>query len=214
MLYRLVSTACLIGLALSQTAAAQSPATCDCLWQGPFLEIIDRTDLIVSGEVVARKGNSMDVAIEQTLRDQGVAGEEFRPVIRVWGDSGELCRPELDDFETGSRWLLGLHKITDPPESGFDPNTPNVSFGRARDYYLSGCGVYWLKMVNDHASGPLVEAPRWTWQDKAMNPVRLELIEAYMDGTLPKRAIVEAAEPRTETKKLMDRTRDFMRRQQ
>ena len=56
----------------------------------------------------------------------------------------EYCRPEVSEFEAGERYILALKKITKIPDDGFNPSTPNVSFGRIGDYELSSCGGYWL----------------------------------------------------------------------
>ena len=49
-------------------------AECDCLWQGSFVEVQSRADLVVSGTVAAGKGNSIDLAIERPLRGGRAAG--------------------------------------------------------------------------------------------------------------------------------------------
>ena len=39
---------------------------------------------------------------------------------------------------------MALEKIDSVPDDGFNPLTPNISFGREQDYLLSSCGGYFL----------------------------------------------------------------------
>ena len=205
---------CLLTIANWPIAAlAQPPASCTCVWQGSFSKTAGRADLIASGTIVASKGNSMDLRIGQVLKDREVGGREFRQTIRIWGDNGKLCRPDVKQFPVNSQWLLGLRKISKVPDDGFNPNTPNISYGRAGDYYLSSCGVYWLGLNDNHVSGPLVKSQRWEWNDETMNPVLLDLVSAYFKGIIPEQALTEAAKPQTETKKLMEQTKRFLQQQ-
>lgn len=183
-------------------------ANCDCLWQGSFNRAAPRADLIASGTVIASRGNAIDLRV-----DTIIAGKEYREVIRVWGDNGKLCRPSIESFSVDSQWLLAVYRISEIPDDGFDPNTPNISFGREQDYFLSKCGAYWLSLNNGYVSGNLINGQRWQWQDKKMNPVLLELIDAYLRGVLPDQALIEAAKPQTASKKLMEETKSFIETQ-
>ncbi|WP_101759164.1 hypothetical protein [Oceanicoccus sp. KOV_DT_Chl] len=190
-------------------------AECDCLWQGSFSKAYNHADLIVSGTVVASKGNSADFFIDQTLFDRGISNKEFLSVIRFWGNTNnnKLCRPEISVFPTNTQWVLALKKIAELPEDGFNPNTPNISYGRINDYYISSCGAYWLKLEEGMVTGNLVKGRRWEWENKTMNPVLLELIDAYINNIIPEQALTEAAKPLTETKKLMEETKRFLHTQ-
>lgn len=198
----------------SLTVSAQPPATCSCLWHGSFSQITQRADLIISGRVLSHKGNSADISIARTLYDRGLNFTEFKPVIRIWGDNGKLCRPDISTFPPGSEWLLALNKITEDVEGGFNPNTPNISYGRINDYYLSQCGAYWLALNEGMVSGNIAKGPRWQWDGEKSSPVLLELISAYIDEIIPEQALIEAAKPLTETKKLMNETKRFLDSQQ
>jgi hypothetical protein len=186
----------------------QVKAECECLWQGSFNRAAPRADLIASGTVVASKGNAIDFRVNRII-----AGKEFREVIRVWGDNGKSCRPSIENFSVDSQWLLAAYRINETPDDGFDPNTPNISFGREQDYFLSNCGAYWLSLNNGYVSGNLINGQRWQWQDKKMNPVLLELVDAYLRGVLPDEALIEAAKPQTASKKLMEETKGFIETQ-
>lgn len=204
-MYRFTSvTALLISLLLS----APTARACSCIWQGPFTEVQGKTDLVVSGEVVQRKGNSLDLRVTEVLR-----GSEFRETVRVWGVTGELCRADVTDFPPGSHWVMALQRIDEVPEGGFNPATPNISYGRRGDYSLSRCGVYWLQQTNDLVSGNIAEAGRWQYRDRHKQPVLLSLLKGFLDGELPASALEEAAKPQSETRQLIRNTREFLREQ-
>jgi hypothetical protein len=187
--------------------------SCECLWQGPFSKAYKNADLIVSGSVVASKGNSVDFTIERTLFDRSVNFTEFNSNIRIWGDNGQLCRPEINDFPVGTQWVMSLKKITGDIPGGFNHKTPNISYGRVNDYYLSKCGANWLRLEEGMVTGNLVKGRRWEWENNTMNPVMLELIDAYITDIIPEQALIEAAKPLTEAKKLMEETKTFLREQ-
>ena len=46
-----------------------------------------------------------------------------------------------------------------------------------------------------------------------MNPVLLELVDAYIRDVIPEQALIEAAKPLTATKKLMEETKNFIQSQ-
>ncbi|MFA7554435.1 MAG: hypothetical protein WCY88_09325 [Spongiibacteraceae bacterium] len=198
----------------SPSSHAQPPASCTCLWQGSFNKVAANADLIVSGEIISQKGNSADLRIERTLYDRGVNFSEFNSIIRIWGDDGKECRPAIEDFPTNSTWLMALHKIDRDVPEGFNPSTPNISYGRTNDYYLSKCGAYWLQLTEGYVTGNLINGSRWQWHNDAMNPVLLELIDAYLKDIIPDRALIEAAKPQTAAKKLMEQTKQFIQSQQ
>jgi hypothetical protein len=188
--------------------------SCECLWHGSFSEAVRKADLIVSGSVLSGKGNAIDFHIEKIILDTERHGKEFNETIRVWGDNGQLCRPDTALFPINTQWIFALMKITNESASGFNPNTPNISYGRINDYYLSKCGAYWLKLHDGYATGNIVNGPRWEWENKKINPVREELIDAYINNIIPKQALIEASKPLTETKKLMEKTKNFIRSQE
>lgn len=197
----------------SNFTSAQPPSNCDCLWHGSFARAYSHADFIFSGQVVATKGNSADIRIEQQFFYNANYQPDFNNVVRIWGDNGKLCRPDITEFPVGSKWVLAVNKITDIPAGGFNPNTPNISYGREGDYYLSQCGAYWLAVHDDFVTGNLVKGRRWSWENTDMNPVLIDLIKAYIKGIIPEQALIEAAKPLTATKKLMEDTKNFIRQQ-
>ncbi len=189
-------------------------SACECLWQGSFSKSFNKADFIVSGTVVASKGNSIDFSIDQTFLDKQIGGKEFLSTVRVWTDDGKQCRPEVNLFPVNSQWVFALNKITEEVDGGFNPNTPNISYGRKNDYYLSKCGANWLQVQEGYATGNLINGRRWEWENEEMNPVLVPLIDAYVKGIIPQQALVEAAKPLSETKKMMEQTKQFIQQQE
>ncbi|MCB1675462.1 MAG: delta-aminolevulinic acid dehydratase [Halioglobus sp.] len=197
---------CLLGFAL--TGAGTARAECDCLWQGSFSEVQERAALVVSGTVVAAKGNSIDLAVERLLR-----GREHRPDVRIWLKTAQYCRPETALFPLGSQWVMALDRIEEDVPGGFNPNTPNVSYGRIGDYSLSSCGGYWLSQSEGWVSGNLVQAPRWV-REPRMTPVLLDLVADYVRGEVDAEALLHASRLDPAVRQMMLDTRAFVREQE
>ncbi|MDH4040447.1 MAG: delta-aminolevulinic acid dehydratase [Gammaproteobacteria bacterium] len=186
---------------------AVARAECDCLWQGSFAEVQARADLVVSGTVARGKGNSVDLAVERTLR-----GGSDEPEIRVWLKTADYCRPEPELFPPGSEWVMALFRINEDVPGGFNPNTPNVSYGRVGDYSLSSCGGYWLSRSGDWVTGNLAQAPRWVREPK-MTPVLLDLVADYVAGRVEAQALVAASREDPAVRQLMLDTKAFLRKE-
>ncbi|MFT4613937.1 MAG: hypothetical protein ACI9NT_001079 [Bacteroidia bacterium] len=189
------------------TLATGAQAECECLWQGSFVDVHAQTDLVVVATVVARKGNSIDLQIDQRL-----SGSETTPPVRVWLKTGDYCRPPADTFPPGSQWVMALHQITQEIPGGFDPFTPNVSFGRQGDFSLSSCGGYWLSRKEGWVSGNLVDAPRWEREPK-MTPVLLQLVASHVNGELDANALLKASREDPALRELILDTRAFLRKE-
>ena len=194
------------------TTHAQPDATgadCGCLWQGSFSEVAAATDLVLLGEVQRIKGNAVDLKPEQVLK-----GELWLDWIRVWMHARDYCRPPAESFPEGSRWIMALAQIREIPEDGFDPSTPNQSYGRPYDYALSSCGGYWLRVNGNTAVGNLVPGMPRFYHQPEMSPVLINLIAGYLEGTVSEAALVEASRERpNEVNELMLDTRSFLRGQ-
>ncbi|MBB3048163.1 hypothetical protein FHR99_002429 [Litorivivens lipolytica] len=188
--------------------AALPAQACRCLWEGNFTELDLEEHTIVLGEVQSHAGNSMDLSVMEVL-----SGKLFQEQIRVWGAIGNLCRADVKEFEKGSQWLMVLDSIEETPEWGFNPSTPNFSYGRVGDFELSRCGVYWLKHHNGYLSGNVDDARRWFYLDRKKSPVSLELIKAFIDGRADKELLAEAAAPREGKEALQLNTRVFLEQQ-
>lgn len=186
-------------------ASGVSWADCECLWRGSFSKVQLDADLIISGTVSIGKGNSIDISVERLLR-----GEAQSDNIRVWLQARDYCRPPAELFPQGSQWVMALQEITQEFPGGFNPMTPNISYGRVGDYSLSSCGGYWLNLSGNRVSGNLVNAPRWVREPK-MTPVLLDVLAAYVSGDLDITALVEASQEDPALRELMLDTRSFLR---
>jgi hypothetical protein len=105
---------------------------------------------------------------------------------------------------------MALQRITEDVPGGFNPSTPNISYGRIDDYILSSCGGYWLALNGDYASGALVDSPRWVREPK-MTPVLLELIAAFVAGRVDANTLLEASREDPALRELKLDTRAFLR---
>ena len=192
-------------LIIAFSIAPTALADCECLWQGSFADVQHTTDLVISGTVVASKGNSIDVSVERFLR-----GTDTRDAIRVWLKAKDYCRPPANNFPLGTRWVLALNRIDEEVEGGFSPHTPNVSYGRLHDYWLSSCGGYWLRQIEDRVTGNLIDAPRWE-HDPKMTPVLVDLIAAFSNDQIDRDKLREASKEDPALRELILDTRAFLR---
>jgi hypothetical protein len=207
----LIAAGLLLGHATT-TIYAQPDATgadCGCLWQGSFSEVAATTDLVVLGKVQRIKGNAVDLKPERVLH-----GEFWLDSMRVWMRTRDYCRPSAEAFPEGSRWIMALAQIREIPEDGFDPSTPNQSYGRPYDYALSSCGGYWLRVNGNTAVGNLVPGMPRFYHQPEMSPVLVDLVAGYLSNTVSEAALVEASRERPdEVNELMLDTRSFLRGQ-
>ena len=185
--------------------ASVSRGECECLWQGSFSEVQAQTSLVLSGTVVASKGNSIDLSTGRILR-----GKSHVDPIRIWLKTGDYCRPEVELFPGGSQWVMALEQIEKEVPGAFNPGTPNISYGRVGDYILSSCGGYWLALHGDAVTGNLVNAPRWE-RDPPMTPVLLDLVAEYVAGNVDSDALLQASREDPALRELMLDTRAFLR---
>jgi hypothetical protein len=196
-------TQLLILLALPGIAGAD----CECTWGGPFTRVQADTDLVVSARVVSARGNSIDLSVQQALR-----GSLHRDEIRVWLDIGDLCRATVGTFPDDSQWVMALDRIDTLTDGGFDPGTPDFSYGRVGDYSISRCGGYWLSQNENLVSGNLTSGTRWEMEPK-MSPVLLELLAGYLEGSVDESTLQEAGRVDPELQKLILETRLHLKKQ-
>jgi len=180
---------------------------CSCLWEGPFTQVQNKTDLVVSGKLIASKGNSADLEIDTLIR-----GIEHKPQVRIWMHTRALCRPKIEEFPVGSEWVMALYRIEQAIPGGFNPNTPNISYGRQGDYSLSICGGYWLQLNEERVSGNLTKGTRWDMNPR-MTPVLLDLLIAYIDGNIDIENLIAAGRESNLPRDLILDTKSFLRQQ-
>lgn len=191
------STMCLLMFACSSAINA----ACECQWQGPFSWLVDDADSIVLGEVVSSRGNSFDLKVMSTMK-----GKTAGDTIRVWGERGDLCRPDVVQFPPGSQWLFALELIGEVPPGGFSPGTPNISYGRRGDYAVSKCGAYWLEHREGKLAGNITSVYQWDYAPE-MNPVPVDLIQAFIDGDADYADIIGVSDEVTSKEAWMRRMR-------
>ena len=181
-------------------------SACECLWQGSFSEVAPTADLVVLGTVGRVKGNAIDIDVDVTL-----TGPDWATAPRVWLKTGDYCRPDVAEFTQGQRFIFALRRLTEVPADGFNPSTPNLSYGRVGDYALSNCGGYWLKVEGLRASGNLVPGmPRYA-QSPKMTPVLIGHITAYLKGWASLDSLIDAAKKDPELEALKKDSRSFLR---
>ena len=146
---------------------------CSCMWSGPFTKVALGTDLVVLGEVRSYYRHSMDVAVIEVLK-----GGEDRREIRVWGDSGALCRHYVTAFPRGTRWIFALKRLGEPT---------------ARDYAISVCGEYWLEVLDGQVAGRITVAEHGGMKESAPLPDMLAWIRS--GGATPLAPVPTAGPP-------------------
>ena len=195
-------------LFIAVVMAVLSPlsSACECLWQGSFSEVAPTADLVVLGTVGRVKGNAIDIDVDVTL-----TGPDWATAPRVWLKTGDYCRPDVAEFTQGQRFIFALRRLTAVPADGFNPSTPNLSYGRVGDYALSNCGGYWLKVEGLRASGNLVPGmPRYA-QSPKMTPVLIGHVTAYLKGWASLDSLIDAAKKDPELEALKKDSRSFLR---
>ena len=116
-----------------------STAACSCVWKGPFLTASKDAPLIVVGKILRHHpgGTSptMNVLVLETLK----GGILDSGMVVQMGD-GMHCRPTLDVFPPGSKWILALNGQGAKPGTGLA---------------ISHCGEYWLRVEDDYVVGSI-----------------------------------------------------------
>jgi hypothetical protein len=123
---------------------------CTCHWGGPFAKVALSQELVVYGEVLDYYKHSMEVKVLEVLK-----GKEVRGTIRIWGDTGALCRPYVDSFPIGTRWLFAVSSL---PKDMLEDQSVSLwgwFFFRSpkNDYVISICGDFWVAVRGEWAVG-------------------------------------------------------------
>jgi len=153
-----------LAVALFMAMLAAHPSAvfaCSCMWAGGFLTVAPNAEIVVHVRVRDYHGRNrkvdlaMDVLVLERLKGPPIARD-----IRIWGDNGALCRPYVSAFPRGSEWILAIR-----PQAAEMP-------GRS-DYYIPGCGAYWLKVENGRVRGHIrAGAPGMPEQEEPLESLR------------------------------------------
>ena len=115
-----------------------SAGACSCVWKGSFLTAAQDAPLVVIGKILRHHpGNlpTMDVLVLETLK-----GGILDSGMTVQMGDGMHCRPTIDSFPAGTKWILAINGQGAKPGNGFA---------------ISHCGEYWLKVEDDHVVGSI-----------------------------------------------------------
>ena len=132
----------IFSLTIGQTAFA-----CDCDYNGTFLELAPKTKLVALVKVKKYLtfenifNITHDVKIPMSMKVEIIEiyrGKERRKTVKVWGDSGNLCRPYLAEFELDKYYVIAFYKgMRGSKEYGHKKE-------KKTDYSISICGEFWL----------------------------------------------------------------------
>ena len=117
----------------------QSAPTCECVSDGPFLVVAPRAalvSLIRVNRFLYKNINDENVPLSMEVQLLDVfKGQEKRKLITVWGDNGILCRPYLSTFKENNYYVIA-----------FDSTGRRSVNEKTGDYWINGCGTYWLSV--------------------------------------------------------------------
>ena len=136
-----------VGLSLLFSFSAAEACRCD-VNGASFEHLAKNGTLVVQGivDTQATPKGSIRVKVSRVLR--GSLAQPDEP-IRVWGDDGKMCRPYASRFPHGSEWFF----VLDNRSFGGFPQQPGP-----RDYSISICGAYWVRVDGDRVSGRIRDA--------------------------------------------------------
>ena len=115
-----------------------SANACSCVWKGPFLTASQDAPLVVIGRIIRHHPGvspTMDVLVLETLK----GGVLDSGMVLQMGD-GMHCRPTIDVFPPGTKWILAINGQGAKPGNGLA---------------ISHCGEYWLKTEDDYVIGSI-----------------------------------------------------------
>ncbi len=111
---------------------------CSCAWKGPFLTAARDAPLVVIGKIIRHhpgRSPTMDVLVSETLK-----GGILDSGMTIQMGDGMHCRPAIDAFPVGTKWVLALNGQGAKPGNG---------------WAISHCGEYWLRLENDYVTGSI-----------------------------------------------------------
>lgn len=141
----------LLFLFLVVTLPSLKGTACSCFGPPTFCGTLDPPhpnpewwipDVVVLGVKVGTIAHGMDVHLLQVFSGQ----VQVDDTLRVWGDTGLLCRMYADTWEVGDTVIWGF-RITDQLGGALE---------QPEDYLISVCGTYWLDYNAGNVSGPII----------------------------------------------------------
>jgi hypothetical protein len=134
------------GLSIFLTAA--SAQACSCAGTDPFVQVAQRSPVVVRAKVLNYQWYPSDLKHEQNPIAMTVEVQEsYKGTVKskrltIWGDNGMQCRPYVMTFPIGTEWVLAL---------GPDHWT------KKGELAIFGCGEYWLPVQNATVTGRITE---------------------------------------------------------
>jgi hypothetical protein len=142
-----------------------SAKACSCAIHPPFFKIVHSVDFIAIIEVDEYLKYYNSSTWEYISREEvdesdkwvfpvsiiasvntSLFGEVERNKVLIWGDNGAMCRPYIESFRPGSKWVIALKK--GEIDWGHPTETEN-------DYYLDSCGEYYLEIIDGKVNGAI-----------------------------------------------------------
>jgi hypothetical protein len=120
-------------------------AACSCAWNGGFLKVVPSSDTLIWARVrnYAEKACEMERAMDMDVEVLAVLRGKVKPdTLRIRGDNGMLCRPDVEQFAIGSQYIFALNGAGSKP--GYDGG-PAISI----------CGQHWLDVQGDKVIGEI-----------------------------------------------------------
>ena len=157
----------LFALTAALAMARESPASaCTCMWAGGFLEVAPGAEVIVRVRGYHGQNRKVHLAMDVVVLER-LKGSPAADDIRIWGDNGALCRPYVSAFPPGTEWILAIRPSRDLGLRGPE---------RAGDYYIPGCGAYWLRVNGERVTGHVRDgAPGRPGQEVSLDALRAAL---------------------------------------
>jgi hypothetical protein len=91
----------------------------------------------------------MEVEVSEALK-----GDPKGANVRIWGDTGILCRPYVTAFPVGTEWVFAVHSNPEKAEGG---------------YVISACGEYAVRVQKDSVTGKLTPTKTDTGRSETMS---------------------------------------------
>lgn len=135
-----------LALSLLSFGTATVEPGCTCPHAGAFLTVAPKTRMValvkINEHLLYTNGQNTPVPMAMEVEIIDVyRGREDRNNIVIWGNAGNMCRPDISIFAKSGYYILALDYAGGNPLYDEPGN----------DYSISICGDYWLS-VEDFAT--------------------------------------------------------------